>query len=225
MAVNGGDARDGEASGRGGARAPSHARRCVGRRVLRYHARQRSLPRRRWARAQPLFEESLRAFRELGDEHYTLLATRRTLRGRTASSATGTRAGHCTRTILRRARAQGNERMEALQLGSAGDIRPRRGPGRGGPRDAEGGPSHLARPRQRRAGCAGDLGRFADVLAAAGRAEARRPAPLQVGGSARRDRRQRAHGGSGGGTKRRSPPSARSSTKLPSPRHGSKAGR
>jgi len=38
-----------------------------------------------WAGAQPLFEESLRAFHGLGDDHYTLLASIN-LRGRAMSS-------------------------------------------------------------------------------------------------------------------------------------------
>jgi predicted ATPase len=68
-----------------------------------------------WAKALPLFEESLRAFRELGDEHYILLATDglawmyRALGDRERS-----RSLH--EGLLDRARAQSDEVVVAVQL-------------------------------------------------------------------------------------------------------------
>jgi len=72
-------------------------------------------------RAQEIFDESVRAFRELGDQHYALVATR-------ALAWTCEELGDVDRSRalheenLRRARATGNERMEARSLGSLGAI-------------------------------------------------------------------------------------------------------
>jgi tetratricopeptide (TPR) repeat protein len=68
-----------------------------------------------WAKARPLFEESLEAFRELGDEHYTLLA----IDGlawmhRELGEPERSRALH--EEVLHRARAQSNGAVVALQL-------------------------------------------------------------------------------------------------------------
>ena len=74
-----------------------------------------------WATAQPLFEESLRAFRELGDEHYTLLAT-------DALAWTYGELGGVERRralhedVVQQARAQSDEVVMALQLGQLAQI-------------------------------------------------------------------------------------------------------
>jgi len=70
-----------------------------------------------FALAQQLFEESVRAFRELGDEHYALLATR-ALAWMCSELGERERYRALHEDNLRRARAMGNGRMEARSLSS-----------------------------------------------------------------------------------------------------------
>jgi predicted ATPase len=68
-----------------------------------------------WARAQPLFEQSLQGFRDLGDEHYVLLATDALAwMYRQLDDVERGRGLH--EEVLRRARAQSNDAVVALQL-------------------------------------------------------------------------------------------------------------
>ena len=66
--------------------------------------------------AQPLFEESVRLFGELGDEHWTLQASRR-LAWSYEELGDPERAKHIQEDILRRARATDDEALEAKALG------------------------------------------------------------------------------------------------------------
>jgi predicted ATPase/class 3 adenylate cyclase len=68
-----------------------------------------------WRRALPLLEESLAAFRELGDEHYTLLATD-ALAWVYGELGDRERRRALHENTLRQARAQGNMGVVALQL-------------------------------------------------------------------------------------------------------------
>ena len=70
-----------------------------------------------WVTGQQLFEESVRAFDELGDEHYTLLATR-ALAWMCAELGDLERYRVLTESYLRGARATGNQRLEARALGA-----------------------------------------------------------------------------------------------------------
>ena len=74
-----------------------------------------------FARAQQLFEESVRAFRELGDEHYALLATR-ALAWMCSELGERERYRALHEDNLRRARATGNGRMEARSLSSLAEF-------------------------------------------------------------------------------------------------------
>ena len=69
------------------------------------------------ARAQQLYEESVRVFRELGDEHSALLVSRN-LASIYAYLGDDERAGVLYEDNLRRARATHNDRMEASTLGA-----------------------------------------------------------------------------------------------------------
>jgi predicted ATPase/class 3 adenylate cyclase len=66
--------------------------------------------------AQPLFEESVRLFGELGDEHWTLQASRR-LAWSYEEHGEPKRARQIQEDILHRARASGDEALEAKALG------------------------------------------------------------------------------------------------------------
>jgi non-specific serine/threonine protein kinase len=72
-----------------------------------------------WPTAQQLFDESLRAFGELGKEHYILLATD-LLALACYKLGDRERAWALAEANLRRARATGNEEMEATELGALG---------------------------------------------------------------------------------------------------------
>jgi len=76
---------------------------------------QAAIVERDWATAQQLFEESVRVFRELGDEHYTLVATFN-LAWMCGELGDPERDRALHQENLVRARALGNERMEALSL-------------------------------------------------------------------------------------------------------------
>ena len=69
-----------------------------------------------WVTGQRLFEESVRVFEELGDEHYTLTATR-ALAWMCAELGDLERFRVLTENYLRGARATGNQRLEARALG------------------------------------------------------------------------------------------------------------
>ena len=71
--------------------------------------------------AQALFEESVRVFRELGDEHSALLVSRN-LAGIYEELGDRRRARALREDILRRARATHNERIEASMLGALATI-------------------------------------------------------------------------------------------------------
>jgi len=73
------------------------------------------------ARAQPLFEESARRLRELGDEHHALQASR-ALAWSYEELGDRDRSKELHRENLVRARAIGNRLMEARSLGSLGAI-------------------------------------------------------------------------------------------------------
>ena len=174
------------------------------------------------ARAQQLFGESLRRFRELGDEHYTLLAADG-LAGVYDELGDVERARALLEENLARARAQSSRRIMALSLDQLASYA--RDEGR-----IEDALSMLKESLRilydlgDRPGIAENLGRFARTLAVAGKAEtaarllSSSEALYEESGGPR-------HPGSRRGTKRRSPPSARSSTTLPLPRRGRKAGR
>ncbi len=68
-------------------------------------------------RAQQLYDESARAFRELGDEHYVLIVTRH-LAWACISLGDRERGRVLHEENLRRARALSNERIEAITLGA-----------------------------------------------------------------------------------------------------------
>jgi len=68
-----------------------------------------------WATALPLFEESLRAFRDLGDDHYTLLATDG-LAWMYFQLGDPERSRVLHEDVLQRARAQSDEAVVAVQL-------------------------------------------------------------------------------------------------------------
>jgi ATP/maltotriose-dependent transcriptional regulator MalT len=72
-------------------------------------------------KTQQLFEESIRTFRELGDEHSTLLVTR-SLAATCARLGDHQRARALHEENLRRARATRNKRIEASTLGALADI-------------------------------------------------------------------------------------------------------
>lgn len=69
----------------------------------------------RFAEAKPLFEESLRGFRELGDEHWEMQTSRR-LAWAYETLGDKPRARQITEDNLRRARARGDAFMEAKSL-------------------------------------------------------------------------------------------------------------
>jgi non-specific serine/threonine protein kinase len=72
-------------------------------------------------RAQQLLEQSVRIFRELGDEHSSLLVTR-SLAVLCAELGDQQRARALHEDNLRRARATGNQRIEASTLGALAEI-------------------------------------------------------------------------------------------------------
>ncbi|HEY8631033.1 MAG TPA: hypothetical protein VIL73_10925, partial [Gaiellaceae bacterium] len=76
---------------------------------------QAAIAERDWVTAQQFFEESVRVFRELGDEHYTLVATFN-LAWMCGELGDPERDRALHQENLVRARALGNERMEALSL-------------------------------------------------------------------------------------------------------------
>ena len=123
-----------------------------------------------FARAQQLFEESVGAFRELGDEHYALLATR-ALAWMCSELGERERYRALHEDNLRRARAMGNGRMEARSLSSLAAFPFEEG-------RFQDGLSMLneAYRIDRDGGYVGDIAsdlcHFAEVLAAEGRAEA-----------------------------------------------------
>ena len=119
--------------------------------------------------AQPVFDQSLRAFRELGDEHYILLATDG-LAGVFDELGDVERARPLHEENLRRARAQSNRRIVALSLDQLASYA----------RDEGRVEDALAMLRESlgilselgdRLGIAENLGRFARTLAVAGRPE------------------------------------------------------
>jgi predicted ATPase len=118
--------------------------------------------------AQQLFDESLRGFRELGDEHYILLATDG-LAGIYDELGDFERARTLHEDNLRRARSQSNRRIMALSLDQLASYA--RDEGR-----VEDALSmlkeslRLLRDLDDRLGIAENLGRFARALAVAGRA-------------------------------------------------------
>ena len=71
--------------------------------------------------AQQLFEEALRRFRELGDEHFTLLATR-LVAWMCYDQGNRDRARTLHEDVVRRARVSGNERMQATSLGALAEY-------------------------------------------------------------------------------------------------------
>ena len=74
-----------------------------------------------WARAQQLYEESVRGFRELGDE-YSALLVNRNLASIYAYLGDGERARALYEDNLERARATHNDRIEASTLGALAAI-------------------------------------------------------------------------------------------------------
>jgi predicted ATPase len=80
------------------------------------HAEERDL-----SGAQQLFEEALRRFIELGDEHYMLLATR-LVAWMCYDQGNRDRARTLHEDVVRRARASGNERMQATSLGALAEY-------------------------------------------------------------------------------------------------------
>jgi tetratricopeptide (TPR) repeat protein len=74
-----------------------------------------------YKRGQQLFEESMRAFHELGDEHYTLLSTRQ-LAWMHFELGNRERARELHEEVVRRARLLHNERMEATSLGALAEY-------------------------------------------------------------------------------------------------------
>ena len=122
-----------------------------------------------WAKAKPLFEESKGAFHELGDEHYTLLATEALAwMYRNLGEPERSRALH--EDVLRRARARSDEAVVALQLAQLAEFA--RDDGR--LQDAfemlkES--LRISRDLDMPGGITESLCRFADLLAAGGKAE------------------------------------------------------
>lgn len=74
-----------------------------------------------FARAQQLFDESLRRFRDLGDQHYILLATR-LLAWTSYDLGDHARARALHEEVVRKARATDNERMQATSLGALAEY-------------------------------------------------------------------------------------------------------
>ena len=70
---------------------------------------------REWANARTRFEDSLEVFRELGDEHFTLLATQQ-LAWMCEELGDMNRGRILREEVLELARAAGNQRMEAMAL-------------------------------------------------------------------------------------------------------------
>jgi tetratricopeptide (TPR) repeat protein len=68
-----------------------------------------------WANARSRFEDSVEAFRELGDEHFTLLATQN-LAWMCEELGDMDRGSTLREEVLELARAAGNQRMEAMAL-------------------------------------------------------------------------------------------------------------
>jgi len=76
---------------------------------------------RNFALAQELYDQSVEAFRELGDEHFTLLATR-LLAWMSYELGDRGRARVLHEDVVRRARALGNQRMQATSLGALAEY-------------------------------------------------------------------------------------------------------
>jgi len=122
-----------------------------------------------YAAAQPVFLESLRVFRELGDDHYILLATDG-LAGVFDELGDVERARPLHEENLRRARAQSNRRIVALtldQLASYARDEGRVEDALAMLKESLG----ILRELDDRLGIAENLGRFARALAVAGRPE------------------------------------------------------
>jgi predicted ATPase/class 3 adenylate cyclase len=129
------------------------------------HAEERDL-----SGAQQLFEEALRRFIELGDEHYMLLATR-LVAWMCYDQGNRDRARTLHEDVVRRARASGNERMQATSLGALAEYAINDG------RVSEALPmlnesTRIYRDLGERHEVAVNLCRFARAAAAAGRGEA-----------------------------------------------------
>jgi predicted ATPase/class 3 adenylate cyclase len=122
-----------------------------------------------WAKALPLFEDSLRAFRELGDEHYTLLATDG-LAWMYFQLGDPERSRVLHEDILHRARAQSDQLVVAVQLFQLATF----AFDEGRVQDALGMLKEslsINHSQNRPGGIAENLCHFANVLAAEGRAE------------------------------------------------------
>ena len=216
--------RDDETSGRGGTRAVSRARGCVGRGPLRIPARACRSGRRRRLRVHN--NSSKRA----GDDSVSSGTTitrywpPTTLRWSSMPSATSNALELCKRTACSRAREQSDDRIVAYSLDQLASYA--RDEGR-----IEDALAMLAESLRIRCdlddpvAIAENLGRVASTFAVAGMAlgrprcssPARRLcASRSAAPACPRSRR---------GTKRRSPPSGRSSTRLPLPKRGRKAAR
>ena len=122
-----------------------------------------------WAKALPLFEDSLRAFRELGDEHYILLATDG-LAWMYFQLGDPERSRVLHEDILHRARAQSDQLVVAVQLFQLATF----AFDEGRVQDALGMLKEslsINRDYNRPGGIAENLCHFANVLAAEGRGE------------------------------------------------------
>jgi predicted ATPase len=122
-----------------------------------------------WAKALPLFEESLGAFRELGDEHYTLLATDG-LAWMYDALGDPERSRALHEDVLHRARAQSDEIVVAVQLFQLAGF----AFAEGRVQDALGmlkESLRINRDHDMRGGIAENLCHFAEFLAAGGKAE------------------------------------------------------
>jgi predicted ATPase len=122
-----------------------------------------------WATALPLFEESLRAFRELGDEHYTLLATDG-LAWMYFQLGDPERSRALHEDVLQQARAQSDEVVVAVQLFQLATF----AFDEGRVQDALGMQKEslrINRDHSRPGGIVENLCHFANYLAAEGRAE------------------------------------------------------
>jgi tetratricopeptide (TPR) repeat protein len=120
-----------------------------------------------WVTAQQLFEESVRVFEELGDEHYTLLATR-ALAWMCEELGDRERYRTLTENYLRGARATGNVRLEARALAALGGVAVEEGRAMDALsmlKEAY----HIDRDVGEVREIADDLCRFGEALAAAGR--------------------------------------------------------
>ena len=222
MALTSGDVATGRRLGRGGARAPPHARRRLGHRLFPAHVRLRR-----------------RAGRRLGESAAALRRERTTVprvRRRALRSACdsipclGVLRGRRSRTRPRAPRGQPPSGTRDTRRVHRGDLtqptrrhRRRRRAARGRRLDAEGELSDPPRPQR----SSHDRGRRRSLRQhprPRGTSGDRRPGSLELDGSDGGDRRESAFAHEDQ-RRRLSPPSTRSSTKTPSPKPGSKAGR